>query len=110
MLNVQDDAEVALLYYLKVHSKEIFFELVLPCLEFLGFENILYRQKTLVIVGYRPQSASIIHSLEELSSLLFLIENTMMYSNVVIMGDLNIALNKIGNDQLKFVFLKKEHV
>ena len=60
-----------------------------------------------VIVGYRPPSGSANHFLEELSSLLS--ENTTMYSNVVIMGDFNIALNKIGPHQWKFTYLMEEH-
>ena len=78
-----------------------------PCLECLGVEIILYRQKTLFIVGYRPPSGSFNHLLQELSSLLS--DNTTMYSNVVILEDFNIALNKIGPNHLKFTYLMEEH-
>ena len=106
MLTVQVAVEVALLYYLKVNSKKASFY-VQPCLECLGVEIILYHQKTLVIVGYRPPSGSVNHLLQELSSLLS--HNTTMYSNVVILGDFNIALNKIGPHHLKFTYLMEEH-
>ena len=96
---------VALLFKSKLKEK-LLLELVLPCLECLGVEIILYRRKSLVIAGYRPPSGSVNHLLGELSSSLS--ENTTMYSNVVIMGDFNIALNKNGPHQLKFTYLKEE--